>query len=68
MVLAAFAQPNYFVYLCWWGFTYLPPTCNFKSFEDINMALILERHMSFPISSSRRVGCMLHVVNRLDLG
>lgn len=22
------------------------------------MALILERHMSFPISSSRRVGCM----------
>ncbi|GIB57515.1 hypothetical protein VCSRO93_2067 [Vibrio cholerae] len=32
------------------------------------MALILERHMSFPISSSRRVGYMLHVVNRLDLG
>ncbi|BCK14342.1 hypothetical protein VCSRO29_2949 [Vibrio cholerae] len=32
------------------------------------MALILERHMSFPILSSRRVGCMLHVVNRLDLG
>ncbi|GHW95843.1 hypothetical protein VCSRO141_1441 [Vibrio cholerae] len=32
------------------------------------MALILERHMSFPISSSRRVGCMLDVVNWLDLG
>ncbi|EGR4132563.1 hypothetical protein DDM87_12825 [Vibrio cholerae] len=68
MVLAAFAHPNRIVYLCWRGFTYLPPTCNFKSFEDINIALILERHMSFPISSSRRVGWMLHVVNRLDLG
>ncbi|RBM48820.1 hypothetical protein DLR65_11280 [Vibrio tarriae] len=67
MVLAAFAHPDHIVYLFWRGFTYLPPTCNFKSL-DINMALILERHMSFPISSSRRVGCMLHVVNRLDLG
>ncbi|ASK55841.1 hypothetical protein CEQ48_14015 [Vibrio tarriae] len=67
-MLAVFAHPNHIVYLCWRGFTYLPLTCNSKSFEDINMALILERHMSFPISSSRRVGRMLHVVNRLDLG
>ncbi|PNH93025.1 hypothetical protein C1N32_03680 [Vibrio diazotrophicus] len=29
-VLATFAHPNYIVYLCSWGFTHLPPTCNTK--------------------------------------
>ncbi len=31
-VLAAFVHPNHIVYLCSWGFTHLPPTCNFKLF------------------------------------
>ncbi|MVC38117.1 hypothetical protein C1Y48_15040 [Vibrio cholerae] len=31
-VLATFAHPNHIVYLCSWGFTLLPPTCNSKSF------------------------------------
>ncbi len=29
-VLAAFFHPNHIVYLCSWGFTLLPPTCNSK--------------------------------------
>ncbi|RBM51153.1 hypothetical protein DLR69_15955 [Vibrio paracholerae] len=29
-VLAAFVHPNHIVYLCPWGFTLLPPTCNSK--------------------------------------
>ncbi|CAH8190754.1 hypothetical protein VAE151_630214 [Vibrio aestuarianus] len=29
-VLATFAHPNHIVYLCSWGFTHLPPTCNSK--------------------------------------
>ncbi|PAS01562.1 hypothetical protein CGT73_08945 [Vibrio cholerae] len=29
-VLATFAHPNHIVYLCSWGFTLLPPTCNSK--------------------------------------
>ncbi|MVB80500.1 hypothetical protein D6U76_02450 [Vibrio cholerae] len=31
-VLAAFVHPNHIAYLCSWGFTHLPPTCNFKLF------------------------------------
>ncbi|MVB35757.1 hypothetical protein D6V22_00780 [Vibrio cholerae] len=31
-VLATFVHPNHIVCLCLWGFTYLPPTCNSKSF------------------------------------
>ncbi|HAD42387.1 MAG TPA: hypothetical protein DCF97_04590 [Plesiomonas shigelloides] len=31
-VLATFVHPNHIVYLCSWGFTHLPPTCNFKLF------------------------------------
>ncbi|AET26715.1 conserved hypothetical protein [Vibrio cholerae O1 str. 2010EL-1786] len=31
-VLATFVHPNHIVRLCSWGFTYLPPTCNSKSF------------------------------------
>ncbi|CAH8219187.1 hypothetical protein VAEU17_4280070 [Vibrio aestuarianus] len=27
-VLATFAHPNHIVYLCSWGFSHLPPTCN----------------------------------------
>ncbi|MBO1365229.1 hypothetical protein BVH65_07370 [Vibrio cholerae] len=34
-VLAEFAHPNHRVYLCSWGFTHLPPTCNTKSFRYI---------------------------------
>ncbi|TLE29155.1 hypothetical protein D2925_16660 [Vibrio cholerae] len=34
-VLATFLHPNHIVCLCSWGFTYLPPTCNSKSFRDI---------------------------------
>jgi len=26
------ARPNHIAYLCSWGFTHLPPTCNFKLF------------------------------------
>ncbi|AVQ86551.1 hypothetical protein C7R88_04045 [Plesiomonas shigelloides] len=35
-VLATFVHPNYIVCLCSWGFTHLPPTCNFKLFGHIN--------------------------------
>ncbi|ARB80820.1 hypothetical protein B4926_08745 [Vibrio cholerae] len=31
-VLATFVHPNHIVCLCSWGFTYLQPTCNSKSF------------------------------------
>ncbi|OZT83532.1 hypothetical protein CIK04_17690 [Vibrio sp. 03_296] len=31
-VLAAFVHPNHIAYLCSWGFTHLPPTCNSKLF------------------------------------
>ncbi|MGT8838535.1 hypothetical protein DSL61_08475 [Vibrio cholerae] len=31
-VLATFVYPNHIVCLCSWGFTYLQPTCNSKSF------------------------------------
>ncbi|AVQ88021.1 hypothetical protein C7R88_12475 [Plesiomonas shigelloides] len=31
-VLATFVHPNHIDYLCSWGFTHLPPTCNFKLF------------------------------------
>ncbi len=31
-VLATFVHPNHIVYLCSWGFTHLPPTCNSKLF------------------------------------
>ncbi|MCD1220156.1 hypothetical protein DD565_16805 [Vibrio cholerae] len=34
-VLATFAHPNHIVYLCSWGFTLLPPTCNSKLFGYI---------------------------------
>ncbi|PWY33235.1 hypothetical protein VV86_14935 [Vibrio vulnificus] len=34
-VLAAFVHPNHIAYLCSWGFTHLPPTCNFKLFGYI---------------------------------
>ncbi len=30
--LATFVQPNHIVYLCLWGLTHLPPTCNSKLF------------------------------------
>ncbi|AUJ33795.1 hypothetical protein CRN58_11415 [Vibrio vulnificus] len=29
------ARPNHIAYLCSWGFTHLPPTCNFKLFGYI---------------------------------
>ncbi|PNM50421.1 hypothetical protein DLR66_01375 [Vibrio paracholerae] len=29
-VLATFVYPNHIVYLCSWGGTHLPPTCNSK--------------------------------------
>ncbi|TLE24118.1 hypothetical protein D2924_04955 [Vibrio cholerae] len=29
-VLATFVHPNHIVYLCSWGGTHLPPTCNSK--------------------------------------
>ncbi|TRN17362.1 hypothetical protein DM586_00060 [Vibrio fluvialis] len=31
-VLAAFIHPNHIAYLCSWGLTHLPPTCNSKLF------------------------------------
>ncbi|MBO1384710.1 hypothetical protein B4926_02330 [Vibrio cholerae] len=31
-MLATFVHPNHIVYLCSWGFTHLPPTCNSKLF------------------------------------
>ncbi|PAS31198.1 hypothetical protein CGT71_06335 [Vibrio cholerae] len=31
-VLATFVHPNHIVYLCSWGLTHLPPTCNSKLF------------------------------------
>ncbi|AVQ87371.1 hypothetical protein C7R88_08760 [Plesiomonas shigelloides] len=31
-VLATFVHPNHIVCLCSWGFTHLPPTCNFTLF------------------------------------
>ncbi|HAD38827.1 MAG TPA: hypothetical protein DCF88_01735 [Plesiomonas shigelloides] len=31
-VLAMFAHLNYIVCLCSWGFTHLPPSCNFTLF------------------------------------
>ena len=31
-VLATFVRPNHIVYLCSWGLTHLPPTCNSKLF------------------------------------
>ncbi|PXA73625.1 hypothetical protein DMC15_06125 [Vibrio sp. 11986-1-5] len=31
-VLATFVRPNHIVYLCSWGLTHLPPTCNSKWF------------------------------------
>ncbi|PVX15741.1 hypothetical protein DD565_18720 [Vibrio cholerae] len=31
-VLATFVHPNHIVCLCSWGFAYLLPTCNSKSF------------------------------------
>ncbi|PVU66963.1 hypothetical protein C9E85_04770 [Plesiomonas shigelloides] len=37
-VLAAFVHPNHIVCLCSWGFTHLPPTCNFKLFGYIENA------------------------------
>ncbi|HAD41807.1 MAG TPA: hypothetical protein DCF97_01620 [Plesiomonas shigelloides] len=32
-VLATFVHPNHIVCLCSWGFTHLPPTCNFTLFR-----------------------------------
>ncbi|EEO04645.1 hypothetical protein VIF_000123 [Vibrio cholerae TM 11079-80] len=29
-MLVVFVHPNHIVYLCSWGFTLLPPTCNSK--------------------------------------
>ncbi|EEO01619.1 hypothetical protein VCA_000569 [Vibrio albensis VL426] len=29
-MLATFVHPNHIVYLCSWGCTHLPPTCNSK--------------------------------------
>ncbi|CSB31947.1 Uncharacterised protein [Vibrio cholerae] len=29
-VWATFVHPNHIVYLCSWGLTHLPPTCNSK--------------------------------------
>ncbi|TRN26864.1 hypothetical protein DM784_06220 [Vibrio furnissii] len=31
-MLAAFIHPNHIAYLCSWGLTHLPPTCNSKLF------------------------------------
>ncbi|EEN99723.1 hypothetical protein VCG_000950 [Vibrio cholerae 12129(1)] len=31
-MLATFVHPNHIVYLCSWGLTHLPPTCNSKLF------------------------------------
>ncbi|AVQ88179.1 hypothetical protein C7R88_13345 [Plesiomonas shigelloides] len=31
-VLATFVHPNHIACLCSWGFTHLPPTCNFTLF------------------------------------
>ncbi|AVQ87373.1 hypothetical protein C9E85_03975 [Plesiomonas shigelloides] len=31
-MLATFAHPNHIVCLCAWGFTHLPPSCNFTLF------------------------------------
>ncbi|MBO1393347.1 hypothetical protein BVJ62_13830 [Vibrio cholerae] len=33
-VLATFVHPNHIVYLCSWGLSHLPPTCNSKLFGD----------------------------------
>ncbi|MCD1217962.1 hypothetical protein D3A86_04700 [Vibrio cholerae] len=35
VVLATFVHPNHIVYLCSWGLTHLPPTCNSKLFGYI---------------------------------
>ncbi|HAD42894.1 MAG TPA: hypothetical protein DCF97_07185 [Plesiomonas shigelloides] len=35
-VLAMFVHPNHIVCLCSWGFTHLPPTCNFTLFGYIS--------------------------------
>ncbi|RBM37165.1 hypothetical protein DLR63_13130 [Vibrio tarriae] len=46
-VLATFVHPNHIVYLCSWGFTHLPPTCNSKLFGysscRFHLILMLER-------------------------
>ena len=34
-VLATFVHPNHIVCLCSWGFTHVPPTCNFTLFGYI---------------------------------
>ncbi|PAR33066.1 hypothetical protein DSL61_12010 [Vibrio cholerae] len=31
-MLATFVHPNHIVYLCSWGLTHLPPSCNSKLF------------------------------------
>ncbi|PWY35581.1 hypothetical protein VV86_01950 [Vibrio vulnificus] len=31
------ARPNHIAYLCSWGFTHLPPTCNSKLFGYITI-------------------------------
>ncbi|EEN97934.1 hypothetical protein VCG_001760 [Vibrio cholerae 12129(1)] len=33
-MLATFVHPNHIVYLCSWGLTHLPPTCNSKLFGN----------------------------------
>ncbi|PVU67181.1 hypothetical protein C9E85_04040 [Plesiomonas shigelloides] len=42
-VLATFVHPNHIVYLCSWGFTHLPPICNFKLFGYIPKRLGVRR-------------------------
>ncbi|TQQ35760.1 hypothetical protein FLL70_14215 [Vibrio cholerae] len=38
--LATFVHPNHIVYLCSWGLTHLPPTCNSKLFGYIRVYFI----------------------------
>ncbi|POC44262.1 hypothetical protein D8T43_20395 [Vibrio vulnificus] len=51
-VLAAFVHPNHIVYLCSWGFTHLPPTCNFKLFGYRR-----EPRISLEYSSKQKHSC-----------
>ncbi|RBM50921.1 hypothetical protein DLR69_16385 [Vibrio paracholerae] len=52
-VLATFVHPNHIVYLCSWGLTHLPPTCNSKLFRYFAAGFQLKQYLVIhPVSFS----------------
>ncbi|PAR20423.1 hypothetical protein CGT98_12845 [Vibrio metoecus] len=53
-VLATFVHPNHIVYLCSWGLTHLPPTCNSKLFGYSDLWLKVSKALGNTNSSARK--------------